>query len=206
MKNFIQAAVLALATAAEVQPKANDSPQDVYVARFDDNLTGKIKFTGLHNGSIEVEIIDLCGFPESGGPFQYHVHEAPVPSDGNCTGTLGHLNPYNGDSEADQKNELEVGDLSGRYGFLPGDTGYLCYVDQYLSLNPYSPAFIGGLSVTAHYYNTTRYACANITEVDRHHHIPSMNTNNSTETGTSGSSRNMPCMLLVAAVVMSFFI
>ena len=24
----------------------------------------------------------------------YHLHDAPVPSDGNCTGTLAHLDPY----------------------------------------------------------------------------------------------------------------
>lgn len=24
----------------------------------------------------------------------YHLHAAPVPADGNCTGTLGHVDPF----------------------------------------------------------------------------------------------------------------
>lgn len=160
---FIVSGLLAIGALAKVQPKANDSPTDVYEADFDTDVKGKVEFSGLKNGSIEVNV-DLSGFPTSGGPFQYHVHEAPVPSDGNCTGTKGHLDPYDGNPKANSTDELEIGDLSGRYGLIHGTSINTTYVDQYLSLDPESPAFIGGLSITIHLDNSTRLACANITE------------------------------------------
>ncbi|EGV63200.1 hypothetical protein PSN45_004521 [Yamadazyma tenuis] len=150
----------------QVQPKANDSPQDVYIAKFSDpnKVNGFVQFTGLQNGSISVSF-DLHGFPQTGGPFMYHVHQAPVPVDGDCMGTLLHLNPYNGNINNPNANEKEIGDLSGRYGLLAGDSKQT-YVDEYLSLNPESLAYIGGRSVTVHLADNSRIACANITQVD----------------------------------------
>ena len=41
--------------------------------------------------------INLTGLPDVAqyGPFPYHIHDLPVPADGNCTATLGHLDPTN---------------------------------------------------------------------------------------------------------------
>jgi len=148
----------------ESAPVVSDSPEGAkYVAKFDDKLQGSVEFSSASNGSVTVNV-DLDGFPSSGGPFTYHIHEAPVPSDGNCTGTKLHLNPYNGNPNATEPSELEVGDLSGRHGAVEGSSIDESYVDQYISLNENNKAFIGGLSVTIHYKNTSRLACANITE------------------------------------------
>lgn len=148
----------------ESAPIVSDSPEGAkYVAKFDDKLQGSVEFSSASNGSVTVNV-DLDGFPSSGGPFTYHIHEAPVPSDGNCTGTKLHLNPYNGNPNATEPSELEVGDLSGRHGAVEGSSIDESYIDQYISLNENNKAFIGGLSVTIHYKNTSRLACANITE------------------------------------------
>lgn len=145
-------------------PVVTDSPEGAkYVAKFDNKLQGSVEFSSTSNGSVSVNV-DLDGFPASGGPFTYHVHEAPVPSDGNCTGTKLHLDPYNGNENATEPSELEVGDLSGRHGKVEGTSIDKSFVDQYISLNEDNKAFIGGLSVTIHYKNTTRLACANITQ------------------------------------------
>ncbi len=35
------------------------------------------------------------------------------------------------------------------------------YIDDYVSLNPNDPAFMGNRSLVIHFYNGTRFACAN---------------------------------------------
>lgn len=150
---------------AVIQPLANDSPPEAYyVACFEGSgVEGEVSFKGREDRSIEIGV-DLKGFPKLGGPFMYHVHEAPVPSDGNCTGAKAHLNPFGGNQSATNPEELEIGDLSGRYGFLKGDS-CISYTDHYLSLNSKSQAYVGGLSVVIHLYDNTRIACANITQI-----------------------------------------
>lgn len=39
--------------------------------------------------------VNFHGFPDEAmyGPFIYHIHAKAVPADGNCTATLGHLDP-----------------------------------------------------------------------------------------------------------------
>lgn len=70
--------------------------------------------------------ITLSGLPAEGGPFLYHIHAAAVPPDGNCTGTLAHLDPYmrGEDPPCDptQKQTCQVGDLSGKHGKINGTT------------------------------------------------------------------------------------
>lgn len=55
---------------------------------------------------------------------EYHVHLHPVPSDGNCADTAGHLDSYlRGDSppcNSAAPQTCEVGDLSGKYGMVTG--------------------------------------------------------------------------------------
>ncbi|CUM62458.1 uncharacterized protein PRCAT00000008001 [Priceomyces carsonii] len=145
-------------------PVVTDSPKGAkYSAEFEKGVvSGEIDFSSSSNGSVSVNV-DLSGLPSVGGPYKYHVHQLPVPSDGNCNGTKLHLNPYNGNPNATQPNELEVGDLSGRHGVLTYTDSKVSYVDDYISLNEDNKAFIGGLSVVIHFSNDTRLACANIT-------------------------------------------
>jgi hypothetical protein len=50
----------------------------------------------------------------------YHIHAYAVPADGNCSGTLGHLDPFvRGESppcDPTQPQTCQVGDLSGKHG------------------------------------------------------------------------------------------
>lgn len=64
--------------------------------------------------------VDLSGFAGETGPFGYHIHDQPVPADGNCTGTKAHLDPFIRGQVPDCDNQhpatCEVGDLSGKHG------------------------------------------------------------------------------------------
>lgn len=55
---------------------------------------------------------------------EYHVHARAVPADGNCTETGGHLDSYlRGDTPACDSTApqtCEIGDLSGKFGLVPG--------------------------------------------------------------------------------------
>lgn len=54
----------------------------------------------------------------------YHLHAAPVPEDGNCTGTMAHLDPYmrgqDPPCDMEMPQTCEVGDLAGKYGKVDG--------------------------------------------------------------------------------------
>lgn len=147
-------------------PEVADSPQGAkYVAKIDsDKVKGQIEFSTAANGTVQVDV-DLKDLPEQGGPFLYHIHEKTVPSDGNCTGTAAHFNPYGGNENNTQPQDKEVGDLSGRHGKISGQSLKTSYIDRYLSLNKDDAAFFANLSVVVHLNNTTRIGCANITEV-----------------------------------------
>lgn len=156
------AAIAAVAVAGPA-PISTDSPTNIiYKATFDKGgITGFVSFSST-NGSVLVDV-NLANLPNYGGPFLYHVHQKPVPTDGNCYGTLDHLNPYNGSMTATSPAYMEVGDLSGKHGAIPSTSYTTSYIDQYLSLNPANPAYLGGLSVVVHLNNLTRIGCANIT-------------------------------------------
>jgi hypothetical protein len=53
---------------------------------------------------------------------EYHIHVSPVPTDGNCTGTGGHLDPYQRTDtpacDSTKPQTCEAGDLSGKWGTL----------------------------------------------------------------------------------------
>jgi hypothetical protein len=64
--------------------------------------------------------VSFSGLPATGGPFMYHLHEKPVPADGNCTGTGAHLDPYKRGEvpicDATKPETCQTGDLSGKFG------------------------------------------------------------------------------------------
>lgn len=154
---------MAAVASAGSAPEVSDSPTDVTLsATFNKTIMGSVEFSST-NGSVKVDV-KLLNLPSSGGPFLYHIHQKPVPTNGNCTATLGHFNPYNGSETATTPAGKEVGDLSGRHGTINGTSIDTSYIDPYLSLNSDDEAYFGGLSVVVHYANTTRLACANITE------------------------------------------
>ncbi|GAV49845.1 hypothetical protein ZYGR_0R00880 [Zygosaccharomyces rouxii] len=153
----------ALCVFAAAAPEVEDSPKKAKcVAKFDKKVKGFIKFKSTPEGEVKVNV-KLHDLPKEGGPFLYHVHEKPVPSNGSCDATLGHLNPYNGSLNATKPAYKEVGDLSGKHGKITSSPFDTSYVDPYLSLNMSDPAFIGNRSIVIHYANNTRFACSNIT-------------------------------------------
>lgn len=56
----------------------------------------------------------------------YHIHVLPVPANGNCTETLGHLDPYKRGEippcDNTQPQTCQVGDLSGKHGNITATT------------------------------------------------------------------------------------
>jgi hypothetical protein len=132
----MRVSILSLIAAASVvtaqsyiAPEATDNfPGASFSAHFDkpekSALTGSVTGSSLTGTTGGVKwTVNVDNLPEAGGPFMYHVHKAPVPADGNCTGTLSHLDPYGrGDKtpcDSDHKNSCEVGDLSGKWGMIP---------------------------------------------------------------------------------------
>ncbi|KAF6006174.1 hypothetical protein HII13_005295 [Brettanomyces bruxellensis] len=55
----------------------------------------------------------------------------------------------------------QVGDLSGKHGFINTTCFQLKYYDPYLSLNPDDTSFIGDRSVVVHYNDMSKMACGN---------------------------------------------
>lgn len=95
----------------------------------------------------------------------YHIHEHPVPADGNCDGTGMHFNPYRAPEFCNAQPDdsyCQVGDLSGKHGWINTTCFEAKYSDAFLSLNPKSKAYIVGRSIVFHYADMTKFACANI--------------------------------------------
>lgn len=118
--------------------------------------------------------VSLSGLPNQAqyGPFPWHIHNMPVPSDGNCTATLGHLDPTNRGEyvmcDASQPQTCQAGDLAGKHGgkiSTPGNFS-TSFVEPYLSTQQGSAYFFGGLSFVLHSMNTTRLTCANFVQVN----------------------------------------
>lgn len=150
-----------------LQPRA----ETVALASFPQGMSQTVKanivFSAKSNDPVLVHV-DLTGLPEDGGPFYYHIHEFPVPADGNCDAVGDHFNPFNAPADCDalpSNSYCEVGDLSGKHGFINTTCFEAKYTDPYLSLNPKSQSYIGGRSVVFHFANNTRFACATIQNV-----------------------------------------
>ncbi|KAL5320672.1 hypothetical protein ACEPPN_011482 [Leptodophora sp. 'Broadleaf-Isolate-01'] len=159
------------------------------------NVKGSISATANPNGIGVKFIVKFENLPTSGGPFRaylptytqsflspvvlsdlansketvYHLHDAPVPADGNCTKTLAHADPYiRGETpacNAQLPQTCQTGDLSGKYGKIASDPFLATYTDDFASTLPGIGAFFGNRSFVIHYANKTRISCANFTLV-----------------------------------------
>lgn len=194
LKHYIVSLGLIAKILGDAAPVATDSVgKPNYIATFktpnfanSSSITGTFEFEADKDGKVHV-YIDINNLPTTGGPFMYHIHQKPVPANGNCTGTLAHLNPYGGLANATTIATHEVGDLSGKHGTINGTSFKSNYVDEYLSLNPENRAYIGNVSVVIHAANNARLACANIT-VDSAH--SGSNSSNSTSSAIRTSSES----------------
>ncbi|KAF8866486.1 hypothetical protein BDZ45DRAFT_667757 [Acephala macrosclerotiorum] len=156
----------------------NNPPGVVYIANLPTteffnpsdprgNIKGSVSAVAAPNG-IGVDFkVSFENLPTSGGPFLYHIHAAPVSADGNCTTTLGHLDPFiRGETPACNSTlpqTCQVGDLSGKHGKIEADPFIATYHDDFASTVSGLGAFFGNRSITVHFANTTRITCANFT-------------------------------------------
>jgi hypothetical protein len=100
----------------------------------------------------------------------YHIHALPVPADGNCTSTLGHLDPTDRGEyfpcDVSAPATCQAGDLAGKHGNVTGPGVFtVTYNEPYLSTDPSSPYFFGDKSFVIHTSNTTRLTCASFAMV-----------------------------------------
>jgi len=146
-------------------------PQVQYNPFVDSTVSGSIQAVGGPQGvSFSVNLTNLPSQAQY-GPFAWHIHTLPVPGDGNCTATMGHLDPTNRGElvmcDASQPATCQVGDLSGKHGGKITTNGSFvtAFVDPYLSVQTESSGFFGGLAFVLHTGNTTRITCANFEAV-----------------------------------------
>lgn len=190
--SFLTAAATAAASSASVV--TNNPPGAVYTATlpsaafdtaaFPDggNVKGAVYAVSSPDGTGVMFQVKFSGLPSEGGPFTYHIHEKPVPANGNCTATGGHLDPFMaGDTTSCNSSApatCQVGDLSGKHGKVTSDPFFATYTDDYASLAGGLGSFFGNLSVVLHTSDKTRITCANFTAVS---------TGSTAGAGSSGS-------------------
>lgn len=153
------------------------------------NVKGAITAVSNPNGVGVLFKVTFSNLPKQGGPFMYHLHDAPVPANGNCTATLAHHDPFiRGEAtDCDPKNPktCQVGDLSGKYGHITSDPYVITYSDPYASLKPGIGAFFGNRSFVLHLANKTRITCANFAQIQGATTLPD-------DCGTEGGAKPQP--------------
>ncbi|KAJ1899666.1 Superoxide dismutase [Kickxella alabastrina] len=142
---------------AKVEGTGIDATFEFIPAEDKTGLQMVISASGLKNGIL----------------YPYHIHTNVVPSDGNCTGTGGHLDPFEIKSKAGTsykcdktkaQSTCELGDLAGMFGNMTaGANGKfsLRVSDSILTFSG-SNAILGH-SIVIHGPDNARLACANIT-------------------------------------------
>ncbi|KAF2447783.1 Cu,Zn superoxide dismutase-like protein [Karstenula rhodostoma CBS 690.94] len=166
---------VASAVAAEDAPVVEQNPIGAqYEALLDPTkhwgVSGAVKIaSGAAAKGVTVEVA-LANLPSEGGPFIYHIHEKPVPADGNCTATGAHLDPYKRGEvplcDADNKETCQTGDLSGKHGNITTGTSFSAiYNDEFLATLTDDKSYFGDKSIVVHLSNKTRIACANFKQL-----------------------------------------
>jgi Cu/Zn superoxide dismutase len=131
---------------------------------------GSFSFDSRNNGTVFSGLIN-SGLNDNGN-YSYHVHKLPVPSDGNCTATGGHLDPQNRNGTTCTSatlDQCEVGDLSGKFGKIEvhdnGARPALPFIFEDPTLSMSGENSIIGRSIVIHAPNGTRVGCGNIMEM-----------------------------------------
>ncbi|TVY83979.1 Cell surface Cu-only superoxide dismutase [Lachnellula suecica] len=129
------------------------------------NVKGSIVATASPNGIGVSFAVSFSNLPTSGGPFVYHIHDQPVPEDGNCNSTLAHLDPFiRGETpvcNSTLPQTCQVGDLSGKHGKIESDPFVATYTDDFATTVNGLGSFFGNRSFVIHFANKTRITCAN---------------------------------------------
>ncbi|KAH8753994.1 hypothetical protein F5882DRAFT_308461 [Hyaloscypha sp. PMI_1271] len=111
----------------------------------------------------EASFINL---PSAGGPFLWYIHSSPVPANGDCAGTSGHLDPLVSVMFATVCNpsspaNCQIGDLSGKFGKITASALSLSFDDLFFSTDLTNAAFVGSqVRLSIHTADNKRIACA----------------------------------------------
>ncbi|KAJ2368134.1 hypothetical protein H4S01_001763 [Coemansia sp. RSA 2610] len=169
--SFATAAVAMASTASAGLFEARAaSASDVVIAiaqPMNANITAMIRFVQAIDGDGLELAVSASGL-DKGAEYPYHIHVNNVPSNGNCTATGGHLNPYEIASSvkcdpSDASKTCELGDLAGVFGNMVGDDNGM-YVGTFNA----TQLTFGGKdtvldhSIVIHNSKGDRIACANI--------------------------------------------
>jgi hypothetical protein len=123
----------------------------------------------------------------------YHIHALPI-TDGNCTTSMGHLDPTNRGElhacEVAAPQTCQAGDLAGKHGNVTSVSFSASFIDLYLSTDPNSPYFFGNKSIVIHSMNTTRLTCANFAMISNST-TASGSSSTPTPSSTGGASSGM---------------
>ncbi|KAJ1748466.1 hypothetical protein GGH19_003077 [Coemansia sp. RSA 1807] len=169
------AAMANVASSNLVPVRRSASASDVVIAMAEpqgQDVAAVFRFVKSIDGNGLELAISASGL-EKGGEYPFHIHVNNVPSNGNCTATGGHLDPFGikaaaGDaykcSADDISNTCELGDLAGIFGNLVGDDEGKCLK----SVNATELTFGGKStildhSIVIHNAKGDRVACSNIT-------------------------------------------
>ncbi|OCT51681.1 Cell surface superoxide dismutase [Cu-Zn] 4 [Cladophialophora carrionii] len=175
-------------------------------------VQGQITGVSNDNGTGVSFSVNFFSFPDVGlGPFNYHIHEYPIPPSGNCTAAGGHLSPF-GRSDTPPCDPVnpqtcQPGDLSGKHGNISQlayasapdgsenspratNTFQAMYLELYLSTDPNNAAFFGNRSVVVHAANGTRLNCANFTQMMPTETFGGTGSGNTTSSGGSTSTQS----------------
>ncbi|KAI1386590.1 superoxide dismutase [Hypoxylon trugodes] len=147
-------------------------PKDPFwnTGTLDGNVQGYVSAkSGADGSGVDYEV-SFSNLPKEGGPFIYHIHVAPVPTGGNCTETLAHLDQFiRGEDPAcdsSRPQSCQQGDLSGKYGKINSSDPFTAkFHDPYTSLSEGVGSYFGNRSVVFHFANKTRITCANFSVV-----------------------------------------
>lgn len=150
----------------DARPVTNNALGDVWLSTFTGAIKGTIK---AESNKVGVNFtVSLTGLAVEKGPYLYHIRHDPVPSDGNCSGTGIRLDPFQrGDSPACNSTApatCQVGDLSGKYGALPGPSANVSFNDPYAATNIIDLQYIGNRAIVIEDASSAKIACANITK------------------------------------------
>lgn len=169
LKYTLLASVLAAMAYASKAPEVLDNPNNVVaVAHFPQagdsrEIMGTMKFFSV-NGTVKVHW-DVTKLPYGRGPFYYHIHENALNGAADCEVTGRHFNPYSAPPDCSKQAHdslCQVGDLSGKHGWIDTTCYETSYYDPYLSLKAGDPAYLIGKSVVLHFPDLKKMACADI--------------------------------------------
>ncbi|PYH39836.1 putative cytosolic Cu/Zn superoxide dismutase [Aspergillus neoniger CBS 115656] len=166
----------ATAAANTNAPVVTDNDDVTYYAQLQpkDNTTvrGSVTILPKPSGVGVLVSAHFWGIPDNEQQLVYHIHQKPVPKDGNCYSTGAHLDPYGrGDAtpcDINAPQTCQVGDLSGKHGpiWAPDNEEFTTtYTDWFLSNVEGEPAFFGNLSLVVHAADNSRLACGNFVQL-----------------------------------------